>query len=101
MHILDEFEPGIGIKGIVKAIEKESFSNSQFLISQTGKMNRNSRFVILRSRPTSISAAGVVVVVAVGDDLVDVAGHGGTSDVDVAKFDRYLASRHRRSRARE
>ena len=27
---------GIGTKGIVKGIEKESFSDSQFLISRTG-----------------------------------------------------------------
>ena len=36
----------------------ESFSNSQFLISRSGRKNRDSRFLILRNRPTSKQADG-------------------------------------------
>ena len=44
---------GIVNKGIIKRIEKELFSDSQFLITQTDRMNCDSRFLILRNRATS------------------------------------------------
>ena len=50
---------GIGVKGIVKGIKKELFSNSQFLISRTSRRNRDSQFLILRNRAiSSLIAAG-------------------------------------------
>ena len=44
----------IGVKGIVKGIKKESFSDYQFLISPTGSRNHDSWCLILRNRATSI-----------------------------------------------
>ena len=44
---------GIGIMGMVKVIEKEWFFYSQFLLLQTGRRNRYSRFLNLRNHATS------------------------------------------------
>ena len=44
----------IGSKGIIKGIEKESFSDSQLLILQTGRKNSDSRLLNLSNRATSI-----------------------------------------------
>ena len=40
----------VNAKRIVKWIEKESFFDSQFLLSESGKRNRDSWFLILRNR---------------------------------------------------
>ena len=56
----------IGIKGIIKGIQNESFSNSQLLISRMGGRNHNSGLLILRNRPTS--TADLLLVAEVVDE---------------------------------
>ena len=45
-----ELIPELLAKRIVKGLEKESFFDSQFLLSENGKRNWDSRFLILRNR---------------------------------------------------
>ena len=72
----------IRVKGIVKGIEKESLSDSRFLISPTGRRNRDSRFLILRNHATSTPnlIVATVQIASLGEGDEDQRGRGELAD---------------------